>query len=85
MNDRVDIHEAAMNQVERRVVSPFILNVINLKLHIGWNSVQINELFSLRARFSHLQGRLCGTQINTDDLASREHCVSVDRDLLLHT
>jgi hypothetical protein len=33
----IDVHEAGMNQVEGSAVCPFLLNIINLELHIRRN------------------------------------------------
>lgn len=70
----VDEHEAGMNQVERRVVCPFALNIINLELDIWRDPRHVDELCpsSIGPQSSHR--RLCWTQIHTNYLSNHQHC-----------
>ena len=43
----VNEHEAAMDQVERRIIRPLALHIIDFELHIWWNPSLLASPLSL--------------------------------------
>lgn len=63
-------HKSRMDIVELFVICPFLLNIVDFKLHIRWNPRFVR--ISHRCEWNDLHGRLGWTEIYSDYLRRSE-------------